>query len=159
MLRQTQIENSRGFGLRVENGAHGVFSGEITNARFGAVWINSTADAGVKIENSKIARVFEGPGILVSAGENAAILNSQIQECSGGGLLVTVDSSVTVDGAQVTNNGNYDMAAYGTSNISTYSHRELDRAKTFASCGEEAQIEFVSSSPDDERAKSFLSCP
>ncbi|MEE2900900.1 MAG: right-handed parallel beta-helix repeat-containing protein [Myxococcota bacterium] len=158
-LHKTQIENSRGFGLRVENGAHGVFSGEISNARYGAVWINTKADEGVRIENSKISRVFEGPGVLVSAGEKAVIVNSQIRGCSGGGLLVTVDSSVAVDGAQVTNNGNYDMAAYGTSNISTYSHKELDRAKTFASCGEEAQIEFVSSSPTDEKAKSSLSCP
>ena|GEM_PF-5734492 len=158
-LHHTRIKNSRGFGLRVENGAHGVFNGEITSARFGAVWLNSKADKGVRIENSKISRVLEGPGVLVSAGEHAAIINSQIRECSGGGLLVTIDSSVTVDGAQVINNGQYDIAAYGASNVSKYGHEEKDGAKTFASCGEEAQIEFVSSSPNDERARSFFSCP
>jgi hypothetical protein len=144
-LTDTRVLDSAGFGIALYEGAFGRISGEISRPRLGGILVHSKTSEQVVIKNTSIQNAKLGPGIVALAGNTTEIEEVEVRNCHGGGVLVGQEAVARIEKSKFHQNKGYDLSAYGQAHVTAIDLQLRDVENlSFASCAENAQIEFVS---------------
>ena len=136
-VQESVFQYPVGSAVSVTDGASLAFNGEVIGSGGSALLL---VDAGSPTQiRAKISRCRAGYGIEVSKTEGVEVLDSMIERCPEGGMLLTDKSRAIVRRSRLFKNGRRNLGVYGFSEAQVVSSTiSGSRWAVFSSCGDGA---------------------
>lgn len=135
------IDTPAGFGVGFYNNAYGSVTATITRPRLGGILADNAAGGTIRVAGSVVTGCGRGSGIVAFDAPEVEVLRFTASGCREAGVLAGQNAHVSVNGAKLTGNSMYGLAAFGGAEIDVT--RAVVRGSpwaTFASCAEGARV-------------------